>query len=78
MSWRLTGDPPTQAIVVGTLPHLDGGGEEVTANPTNPTQLWLGNFPAAGVKRPTLDGKMRQETCVRIILPIRSPDAARP
>lgn len=72
LSWRLNGSSGDVAILVGTLPRLEATGEEVTSNKANPSQLWLGAFPERGKQRPRVDGKMRQDTFVRIILPISS------
>jgi hypothetical protein len=77
MSWRLTPDNRGEAILVGHLAAIEGAAEAVTADPANPTRLWLGAFPGTGVARPAIDGKLRQSTCVRVILPVRSTDAPR-
>jgi len=77
MSWRLAPDNLGEAILVGQLPVTEGAAETVNADPANPTRLWLGAFPGTGVARPAVDGKLRQSTCVRVILPVRATDAPR-
>jgi hypothetical protein len=78
MSWRLNGTSGDVAIIIGIMPWLDGDGEDIMNKPATATQLWLGAFPGTGVQRPRLDGKLRQETCVRIIVPIQPAVAAQP
>jgi hypothetical protein len=77
-SWHLSGDNPNEAILVGTLPRREGTSEEITADPASPSHLWLGDFPESGRPRPKLEGKMRQDTCIRVIIPIRSADTLPP
>jgi len=71
-SWRLGADNLDEAILIGTLPRREGESEQLTADPATPSRLWLGQFPDSGKPRPKIEGKMRQDTCVRIFLPIKS------
>jgi hypothetical protein len=67
-SWRL--NRPGEAIVVGRLPRLEEGAEQVSQNPVSPSRIWLGQLPEVGKPRPALAGKMTQEAYVRIFIPV--------
>jgi len=71
-SWRL--HHKDEVILVGRVARHDGDADVVTTDPASPTRLWLGNLPAPDQSRPQMDGKMTQDTYVRIILPIAAPD----
>lgn len=78
-SWRLAKGNTSEAILIGTIARLDGAAEAINADGGNPAQLWLGAFPnTPGAQRPKLDGTLKQETCVRIILPVRNSSASGP
>src|SRR5262249_60812747 len=70
-SWRLNAENRNEVILVGrvVLPadqsHKPFGGE------WSPTRLWLKGLPQAGEKAPEVPGTGRQETYVRVYLPIR-------
>jgi hypothetical protein len=70
-SWRL--EQGSDAILIGTLGSLNGPAESIATDPSNPSLLWLGAFPGGGGQRPPLPGQLRQDTCVRIFLPVRQP-----
>jgi hypothetical protein len=70
-SWRL--EQGSDAILIGTLGSLNGPAESIATDPSNPSLLWLGAFPGGGGQRPPLPGLLRQDTCVRIFLPVRQP-----
>jgi len=78
MSWRFNGTSGDVAIIIGTMPRFDGDGEDIMNKPATATQLWLGAFPGTVAQRPRLDGKLKQETCVRIIVPIQPATAPQP
>ncbi len=69
-SWRLTGDDRDEVILVGRLPQMKGPAEDVTRAPESPCRLWLDKLPTDGGDRPPLRGTLRQDTIVRVILPL--------
>lgn len=78
MSWRFSGASGDVAILVGTMPTQEGLGKDVGRKPGNPSRLWLGSFPGKGERWPELDGQLKQSTCVRIVIPIRSAEGVQP
>ena len=76
-SWRISGgegkDPGEFAILVGKLAVAKGDAESVNAGQSSATRLWLGALPDGVAKRPSLEkqGTMRQETYVRVYLPVQ-------
>jgi len=78
MSWRFNGSCGDVAILVGTFKPQEGNSADVAKLATNPSRLWLGAFPRTGVNWPSVDGQLKQATCVRIVIPIRSSDAVQP
>jgi hypothetical protein len=69
-SWRLP--HKHEVFVVGRVSHQEGGAEELTDSPATPAKLWIGDIPAPGVARPLMTGTLKQETYVRMILPVRT------
>ncbi|MCS6865750.1 MAG: hypothetical protein RMJ56_14730 [Gemmataceae bacterium] len=69
-SWRLVPDNRDEVIVVGRVPPRRGAAEDVLCGPDSPSQLWLNNGPRDG-GRTALPGIGRQETWVRLYLPVR-------
>jgi hypothetical protein len=69
-SWRLTDSDRDEVILVGRLPQLKGPAEDVTKSPSSPSKLWLDKLPTDGGDRPTLRGTLRQDTVVRVFLPL--------
>ena len=55
---------------VGRLALDKGPAEDVTARPATATRLWLGALPDGTAARPKLEGSLRQETYVRVYLPV--------
>lgn len=72
-SWRLTEDNKDEAILVARIDRTTGPAEEVYADPTgpSPTRLWLKGLPGTGTPRAPTPGTLRQETYVRVYIPIR-------
>lgn len=73
-SWRLaeynSDYARDEVVIVGrTAPPL-GPAEETLTGPDSPSTLWLKGLPGAGERRP-LPGTARQETWVRLYLPVR-------
>lgn len=83
-SWRATGSVRDQAILVAKLEATSGPtgptAEEIMTSPegVSPTRLWLRNLPSSGEPRVPVPGMMRQETYIRVYLPVRAtPPEAR-
>lgn len=71
-SWRLKPDDPgEEAILFGRVRAVSGQAADVAQKPGAVTQLWLGALPGSGSPTPPkINGTMRQETYVRIYLPV--------
>lgn len=70
-SWRLTPDNRDEVIVVGRVLPEPGPAEPLFDGPTSPSRLWLRGTPGAGQQRSPIPGYGRQETYVRLYLPVR-------
>jgi hypothetical protein len=68
-SWRVRRNP-NEVIIYGRLTPSVGQAEDMTQDPVSPSRLWLGALPGRGAARPTLSGTLRQETYVRVFIPI--------
>lgn len=78
-SWRLNDENRDEVILVGRLPQARGATEAVNAGPAVPSRLWLGKLPKDGGPRPEINGTMRQDTIVRVLIPLApEPRAAAP
>jgi hypothetical protein len=71
-SWRLGNKD--EVIVFGRVARIEDEAEGVASDKASPTKLWLGALPGAGQPRQKLVGKMSQETFVRIIIPVTTPN----
>ncbi|MGL4423076.1 MAG: hypothetical protein ACRCZF_20600, partial [Gemmataceae bacterium] len=71
-SWRLNPDHRNELIVMGRARSVAAPAEEIftSTEGLSPTLLWLKGTPAAGPRTP-VPGLMRQETTVRIYVPIK-------
>jgi hypothetical protein len=69
-SWRLSDDNRDEVILVGRLAGQKGPAEDVTRGADSPTKLWLDRLPLDGGTRPELRGTLRQDTVVRVFLPL--------
>jgi hypothetical protein len=69
-SWRVR-EGRDEVILVARLKTQQGGADEVTSSPESASRLWLGALPAPGISRPELVGKMRQETYLRVFIPVQ-------
>jgi hypothetical protein len=69
-SWRVTDDNRDEVILVGRLKQEKGPAEAVTAGAGSPGRLWLDKLPTDGGNRPTLNGTLRQDTIVRVFIPL--------
>jgi hypothetical protein len=73
-SWRLTADNRSEVIVVGRVPAMSGPAESLFGGPNSPSRLWLISVPGADPP-PIITGSARQETYVRLYLPVRPVEA---
>jgi hypothetical protein len=69
-SWRVSPENRDEAILVARVAPVNGKTEELTQSPVTSCRLWLGELPASGRPRPTIPGTMRQETYVRVYVPV--------
>jgi hypothetical protein len=70
-SWRLAADHRDEVIVVGRVPPPTGSAEDVIGGAESPSRLWLKGLPGGGAARAPIPGTARQETYVRIYLPVK-------
>jgi hypothetical protein len=70
-SWRVGEDRPEQAILVLRIATRESPAEEMTQSPESPSRLWLGELPTGGAARPALQGTLKQETYVRVFIPVK-------
>jgi hypothetical protein len=71
-SRRLQPDNTHEAILVAKTELRSGAASEIAADPSTASRLWLGSLPSSGnTQPPELVGMLRQETYVRVYLPIR-------
>jgi hypothetical protein len=76
-SWRVAADRPEQAVLVlriGTKDRVNEGktAEDMTRDPASPSRLWLGELPTGNKPRPALQGTLKQETYVRVFIPVKT------
>ncbi|MBY0527209.1 MAG: hypothetical protein K2R98_27685 [Gemmataceae bacterium] len=69
-TWR-TRDNKDEAILVARMVMAQGQADDVTQSATSATRLWLGSVPGTGGPRPSLGGTLRQETYVRVFIPVQ-------
>lgn len=70
-SWRLIAENRDEVIVLGRLAPVSGPAEEALGARYSPTQLWTKGLPGDGHERSPLTEAGRQETFVRLYLPVR-------
>jgi hypothetical protein len=68
-SWRLK--HPTEAVLLARVPVPPGPAEVVAKHMATASRLWLGEIPTPGGRPPALEGIMRQDTFVRVFLPVQ-------
>jgi hypothetical protein len=61
---------PGGAMLVGRIARMEGVAETITQDVAVPSRLWLGELPGHGGNRPALAGTLRQDTYVRVFLPV--------
>jgi hypothetical protein len=70
-SWRLDATNRNEVILVGRAALATGPSEETLSGSYAPSRLWLKGIPGVGKERTPIPGTGRQETWVRVFLPIR-------
>jgi hypothetical protein len=70
LSWRLSAENRHEVIVVGRVNSTAGPAAKVLGGPNSPSRLWLKGLPEPGKPAPPIAGTGRQETYVRLFLPV--------
>jgi hypothetical protein len=70
-SWRITADHPEHAILVIRMATTENNAEDAMRSAGMPSRLWLDDLPTPGAKRPALKGTLKQETYVRVFIPVK-------
>lgn len=71
-SWRTGNGHSEQAVLLLRIPTIQGAAEEITRSPNSPSRLWIGSTPTDGGQRPANPGNLRQETYVRVFIPVKT------
>jgi hypothetical protein len=69
-SWRLTPEHRSEVILVGRVAPPVGPAEAALSGANSPSRLWLKGLPGSSERTP-IPGTGRQETWVRVYLPVR-------
>lgn len=71
-SWRLDPENRDEAILVARVETVNGLARDILGDPVgaSPTRLWLKGLPQPGANPPDIPGTLRQETYVRVYIPI--------
>ncbi|WP_020469277.1 hypothetical protein [Zavarzinella formosa] len=72
-SWRVGPDHGEQAILVLRVPTREGLAESMAESPLSPSRLWIGANPSDMKARPSNPGTLRQETYIRVFIPVKTP-----
>ena len=79
-SWRLSPENHDEAILLARVAAPAGKkelpAEEVMQDPQTPTRLWLSELPGGKSSRTPLQGMVRQETYIRVFIPIPPAERA--
>jgi hypothetical protein len=71
-SWRLGTENRNEVVLVGRVANSKPGpAEETLSGKNSPSRLWLRALPGSGETRAPIPGTGRQETWVRVYLPVR-------
>ena len=76
-SWRLRPENRDEVILVGRVVVPSLPAEEALGGAASPTRVWLKGLPGQGKARQPIPGTARQETYVRVYLPVKPAGAAR-
>ena len=71
-SWRVGAGHSEQAMLILRAPTVSGPAEEITLSPNSPSRLWIGASPTDQKQRPANPGTLRQETYIRVIIPVKT------
>jgi hypothetical protein len=74
-SWRLGADNRDEVILVARVETANGLAKDVLGDPSgaSPTNLWLKGLPQPGARPPEVPGTLRQETYIRVYIPVAQP-----
>ena len=71
-AWRVAKpDFGEQAILLLRVATKEGPAEETTVSASSPSRLWLGKLPTSGEARPPVSGTLKQETYIRVFIPVK-------
>lgn len=70
-TWRLRQDQQEEVILLVRLKSRQGAAESITQDAASPSRLWLGALPGTDEKRVPIDGQMRQDTFIRVFIPVQ-------
>jgi hypothetical protein len=73
-SWRLTAENRAEVILVGRAAPPVGPAEETLNGPNAASRLWLRGLPGTDRTPIPIPGTGRQETWVRVYLPVKSSE----
>ena len=78
-SWRLRSSSRDEAILLAKIGPVSGSAEAMMtdAQCPSPTQLWLRQLPGSDQPREPVPGMLRQETYIRVFLPVSKQPPAR-
>jgi hypothetical protein len=65
---------PGEAILLVRMPVQQGPADTTGKHMACTSRLWLGKLPTPGEKPPDLDGILRQDTYLRVYLPVQTKD----
>jgi hypothetical protein len=71
-SWRVSQGNSEYAILLLRCPATEGPGEEMTLGGSSPSRLWIGALPGTNKPRPGIVGRLKQETYVRVLIPVKT------
>jgi hypothetical protein len=72
-SWRVGIDRGEQAILLlRVATREDPSAETMTRSAESPSRLWIGELPTGNKPRPAVQGTLKQETYVRVFIPVKS------
>lgn len=70
-TWRVRQEQQGEVVLVVRLKSRVGAAEEVSRDAASPSRLWLGSLPGSDKPYEKLDGVLRQETYVRVFIPVQ-------
>jgi hypothetical protein len=72
-SWRLADANRDEVMLLAKVPAANGPAEQLLTAPDGPaaTTLWLKGLPGQGEARTAVPGTLRQETYIRVFIPLK-------